>query len=316
MKKSAVIIIAVVLLTTLSLSLVGCEYYTDKSDKWKSKFDISAPNLDNVGESEGSANESGWFTTMNEEFNSDELNELWGGSPHGLRRTEYWCDDMISLSDGNAIIAATKETDHKCSSSICPKDGYFTSGIETRKKINDTYESTFEQAFGYFEARVKFPNSGGMWSAFWLQTNSMGQIGNEGMDGSEIDIYESSFVKNRNKVGHCIHYDGYAGSHKGGQATRDTGKDLYEGYHTFALKWTPTEYVFYVDGVATWATDFGGICRVPAYIRLTNEIRPNKGGPYGQQLGDFDGGEFLVDYVKVYQNANYLDDIKSANDFN
>ena len=34
-----------------------------------------------------------------------------------------------------------------------------------------------------------------------------------------------------------------------------------------------------------------------------------------QRLGDFEGGELLVDWVKVYQNVNYLDHIKSPEDF-
>ncbi|HRF36900.1 MAG TPA: hypothetical protein PLZ09_06325 [Clostridia bacterium] len=71
------------------------------------------------------------------------------------------------------------------------------------------------------------------------------------------------------------------------------------------------------DGEAVWATDFGGICQVPAYIMLTNEIRQKATyGPYGQKLGEFTGGTFVIDYVKVYQNTNYLSLIKSASDFN
>lgn len=54
-----------------------------------------------------------------------------------------------------------------------------------------------------------------MWSAFWLQSSNTGMIGNAGKDGSEIDIYESSFVsKNPTKTGSCIHYDGYDTFHK------------------------------------------------------------------------------------------------------
>ncbi|MEG1963834.1 MAG: family 16 glycosylhydrolase [Clostridia bacterium] len=315
MKKLLSIIATIAILGTATLGLIGCEYHTDNSDEWKTKFDISNPVVDNAGADVASANTQGWYSTMQEDFDGEKLNELWSPSPHGLRYNGHWCDDMVSLSNGTAIIKAVKKTDHKCSSAICPSDGYFTSGIETQKKVEGKTVSLFEQAFGYFETKVKFPNSGGMWSAFWLQTKSMGKIGNQGMDGSEIDIYESSFINNRTKVGHCIHFDGYGKHHKGGQSVREAGSDLYEGYHTFALKWTPNEYVFYVDGVANWATDFGGICRVPAYIRLTNEIRPNEVGPYGQKVGEFTGDDFKIDYVKVYQNVNYLNEIKSPADF-
>lgn len=314
-KKITLILMVLALISVIPFSLIGCEYHTDSSDKWKEKYDISLPDFDGAGMSLDSANEEGWYSTLTEEFEGEELNELWKPSPHGVRRSEFWCDEMVSVKNGNAEVAAKKSESHMCSQAICPVVGNFTSGIETRQYIDGVSSSTFEQAFGYFEARVQFPNSDGMWSAFWLQTSTMSNIGNKGMDGSEIDIYESSFWKNKTKVGHCIHYDGYDNKHRAGQATRDTKTDLYDGFHTFALKWTPNEYVFYVDGVATWATDFGGICRVPAFIRLTNEIRPNTTGPYGQPLKNFDGGIFKIDYVKVYQNADFLSEIKSIEDF-
>lgn len=307
----AVLLVAIV----MSIMLTGCQYTTFKGDGWKKKYDISNPNLTNAGSSKDTANDSGWYTTMIEDFDDLSFQENWKPVGNILRNEEYWCDKMISQKNGNIEILAEKSTNHQCEN-CGDKSQYYTSGIITAKDVNGERVPTFEQAFGYFEAKVKFPNSAGMWSAFWLQTNSQGQIGNGGVDGAEIDIYESSFWDKKDYVGHCIHYDGYGNKHRAGQATHSVGENLYEGYHTFGLKWTPKEYVFYVDGAAVWATDFGGICRVPAYIMLTNEIRQKAAtGPYGQKLGKFTGGTFYVDYVKVYQNVNYLEYIKSPADF-
>ena len=313
MKKflSSIVVIVAIMSAVL---LTSCEYTRDNGDEWKSKFDISNPNLDNAGTSQDTANSEGWYVTLEENFDGDKLPETFAPSPHGLRHTEYWCDDMVSVENGNAVIKATYSDNHECD--ICPKNGYFTSGIETKRTANGKSENLFEQAFGYFEARVCFPKSGGMWSAFWLQTDSVGNIGNKGEDGSEIDIYESSFYNtNKSNIGHAIHYDGYANKHKCMDRISNSGYDLYDGFHTFAVKWTPYEYVFFVDGKVSWATDFGGVCKVPAYLRFTNEIRDGKSGPYGQELGKFDGGEFLIDYVKVYQNVNYIPHIQSPSDF-
>lgn len=296
--------------------LAGCEYTHDRSDKWKTDFDISAPNLALAGSSAETANADGWYLTLSEDFDGDTLPSVFAPSPHGLRKTEYWCEQMIRMENGNAVIAAQHKTDHDCA--VCgTQTGDFTGGIETRKTENGESLPLFEQAFGYFEARVKFPQSGGMWSAFWLQSDSVGQIGNGGEDGTEIDIYESSFFNGtRSEMGHALHYDGYdPKQHKCMDTVHDTGIDLYDGYHVFALKWTPTEYVFYIDGKATWASDFGGVSKVPAYLRFTNEVRPNAVGPYSQRLGDFTGGDFYIDYVRVYQNVQYLDAVKTAEDF-
>lgn len=313
MKKSFIKTIALISAGAAVVTLfASCS--TKTNDKWKAKFDIAMPLVDGAGVDEASANADGWYVTLSEDFDGDTLPSPFTPSPHGLRKTEYWCDQMVSMQDGNVVVNATKETNHQCD--ICPKEGDFTSGIETRQMIDGKSVPLFEQAFGYYEARVKVPAAKGMWSAFWLQCNSMPNVGNKGEDGSEIDIYESSFFDtNRNEAGHCIHYDGYESRHRSKDAIVDAGTDLYEGYHTYALKWTPTEYVFYVDGVATWATNYGGVCKVPAFLRLTNEVRGDIVGPYGQRLGDFTSGEFYIDYVKVYQNKNYLSEIKSSADF-
>ncbi len=298
MKKIVVILILICVLC----SLTACEYVRDRGDEWRDDFDISMPVLTGAGLDRSSANASGWYCTFYDDFSDDKLGDRWTTSPHGLRVTEYWCDNMVSVGGGNAVISAKELSDNQCD--CCPKSGFFTSGIETR--ATDDSEG-FYQAYGYFETRVKVPTSGGMWSAFWLQTESISSIGNGGVDGAEIDIYESSFFNtDRTQAGHAIHYDGYGKEHKCMDRISDIGVDLYQGYHTYALKWTPDEYVFYVDGKVSWATDFGGVCAVPAYLRLTNEIRENKTGPYGQRLKGFDGGELLVDYVAVYQNADFV----------
>lgn len=315
LRKAAALFLAAGL---MACTFAGCsgEYTRDKTDDWREKFDIALPNVENSGNSAENANADGWYLTLSEDFEGDTLPEPFVPSPHGLRNTEYWCDQMVSVKDGNAVIKAHRDENHKCD--ICGvKSGEFTSGIETRKMENGKSVPTFQQAFGYYEARVMFPKSGGMWSAFWLQSESMRGIGNKGEDGTEIDIYESSFYNtNRSLMGHALHYDGYdPKNHKCMDTIRNTGSDLYDGYHTFALKWTPEEYVFYIDGKPAWASDFGGVSKVPAFIRFTNEVRPGKTGPYGQALGDFDGGEFYVDYVRVYQNINYEEHIKSPSDF-
>lgn len=307
-----VIPIVVICLMSITLLFTGCEYTRDNSTDWAKRFDVSMPELSGAGNSQETANDSGWYSTLIEEFDTID-SDLWAPSPNGVRQGGYWCEEMIEQGNGEAIINAKRVENH----THCDNNGYLTSGIETRV-MSSTGESVelFKQAYGYYECRVELPKSGGVWAAMWLQTNSIGQLGNEGRDGSEIDIFESSFYNTtRDRMGHAIHYDGYGKEHRCTDTIRDAGSDLYNGYHTFALKWTPNEYVFYIDGVASWASNAGGICRVPAFIRFTCEIKENGIGPYGQKLGKLDGGQFKIDYVKVYQNIDYLNFIKSPSDF-
>lgn len=175
----------------------------------------------------------------------------------------------------------------------------------------------FSQAFGYFECRVKIPDSDGLWSAFWLQSSNMRKIGNEGEDGTEIDVYESAFRRSRKpKMGHALLWDGYGNNAKGSPYIGVLEQDLYDGYHTYALKWTPEYYVFYVDGKAAWASSAGNVSKVKEFLRLTVEIDAGDGwGPHGQRIGQFshnnsDNDDFIIDYVKVWQNENYEQYIK------
>ena len=139
------------------------------------------------------------------------------------------------------------------------------------------------------------------------------------MDGTEIDVFESAFRKSRqSKMGHALLWNGY-GKFADSEAYIGTlQQDLYDGYHTYALKWTPEYYVFYIDGEPTWASMGGGVSKVKEFLRLTVEIDAGDGfGPHGQKIGQFsESGDniFMVDYVKVWQNENYeafeIDDSK------
>lgn len=307
-------IIIIVMLIIVALKFAN-QYNVDRTDKWKSKYDISKPDFENAGNSVDTANEEGWYVTLDDDFEKG-LPEHWHPVRNGKRLADFWCESQVSVADGMVKINSQSQEEHICDK--CDQtSGRFTSGITTRRKSEQDDENEFTQAFGYFEARVKIPDSDCLWSAFWLQSYSQGQIGNRGLDGSEIDIYESSFYHDRQRVGSCIHYDGYKMHHRGFQATHDVGTDTYVGFHTYAVKWTPNEYVFYFDGEPTWATDAKGTCTVPCYLQLTCEMgQVGKKGPYAQKFKEeLKGGEFLVDYVKVYQNKNYLEFIKSAEDY-
>lgn len=288
---------------------------------------------------------------------------VWTTSPHGLRwasnhakhpeYTNYWCDQMVSTSsEGNAVIRAEYFDKHQCD--VCnavgadqvpnkPKmdqRGRYTGGFETRRVVDELDENgnpiynnigrpiqkdimLWEQAFGYYETSVRFPKKHGMWSAFWLQSTYQRKIGNEGMDGTEIDVFESAFLKDNAKqswMGHAFLWDGYAEGARSEAKIFDLGdNDLYDGnFHKFALLWTPEYYVFFIDDQATWATDSGGVSQVREFLRFTCEIDAgDQYGPHGMNIGAFDhtgSGIFEVDYIRVYQNKSYLKSIKE-NDF-
>ena len=116
----------------------------------------------------------------------------------------------------------------------------------------------------------------------------MGRLGNGGKDGSEIDVFESSFYHNPTQIGHCIHWDGYSDTwHRDSGAVVDTGVDLYDDYHVWGLLWTPTEYTFFLDGKPIACTNAGGVSQVAEYLRFTVEIRHTEYGPYGRSSASY-----------------------------
>ena len=324
-----------------AMMLFGCSKKDDDSWKTDERYDLSVPVL----------GQDGWYLVFEDDFNGSALNEniifgekytgnreIWTTSPHAIRWASndenkpeqacWWCPEMVEVKDSNAVIHSRYEENHVCDGD-CPTQGRFTSGIETRLITGDNNDNKgtadillFAQAFGYFECRVKLPNSQGLWSAFWLQSSNMRKVGNNGEDGTEIDVYESAFLNSKSsRMGHALLWDGYGKDGRVADYIGNLEQDLYDGYHTFALKWTPDYYVFYIDGKATWATDAGGVSKVQEFLRLTVEIDAGDGwGPHGQKIGQFshnneNNNDSLIDYVKVWQNENYEQYIKSDDAF-
>jgi beta-glucanase (GH16 family) len=217
-----------------------------------------------------------WKMVWHDEFDGDKLDETkWQIPPDGKRRDGWWMRQAISVDGKGHLVMKTVKEGNK----------YIDGCVRTRGK--------FEHAFGYYVARIQLQKQPGHWSAFWLFNDSVNKVGNEGRDGTEIDIYEKPWLDDR--VQQTLHWDGYGKDHKSeGKVAKVPG--VMEGWHTFSLLWMPEEYVFYVDGKETWRTKAGGVCQVPLYIKLSDEI-----GDWGGDIGKAKlPDEFQVDYVRVY----------------
>ena len=217
-----------------------------------------------------------WELVLNDEFDGTTLDgSKWNIPDEYARRDGWWSPKAISLDGkGNLVISTLKEGDR-----------YLDGCVRTRGK--------FEHAFGYYVARIRLQKQPGHWSAFWLYNDCVSKIGDEGRDGTEIDIYEKPWLDDR--INCALHWDGYGEEHRSeGKVVSVPG--VMDGYHIFGLWWKPDEYVFYVDGKETWRTNAGGVCQVPLYIKLSDEIGSWAGNIADAQLPD----AFLVDYVRVY----------------
>jgi len=155
-------------------------------------------------------------------------------------------------------------------------------------------EGKFERAFGYWEARIKLQDQQGHWSAFWVQSPTVGNpIGNTLVAGTEIDVveYHSNWGDG---LQNTLHWDGYGADHKSA-AKSATIAGLKDGFHTFAVLWTPNEYVFYTDGIETWRTSTA-LSHRTQYAILSLEVGTWAGNIANAVLPD----SMEVDYVRWY----------------
>ncbi len=218
-----------------------------------------------------------WKLVWHDEFDGDVLDETkWNRLGDWKRRDGFWIKEDAYLSGKGTLLLRTR------------KDGerYTCGAVNTQGK--------FEHAFGYYVARCKLPKQPGHWPAFWMMCPGVNKVGNEGRDGTEIDIVEIPWRDGQ--LTFNLHWDGYGKEHKSA-GTRLTRPEVVEGYHDYGLLWTPEEYVFYVDGKEVWRSKAGGVSQVPEYLKLTEEIGSWGGEIRKAELPDY----FEVDYVRVYE---------------
>lgn len=159
-------------------------------------------------------------------------------------------------------------------------------------------KAKFAHRYGYYEARVKFQKQPFWWSAFWIQSPTIGASANPEYCGIESDIMEffgGSWLTHGNI------YNGY-----GKQFTEKTrfGYNYApdDEFHRIGLSWSEDGYIFYVDGkeVLRSAPD-EPVSRVEQFILLSTEIEGYRSGkPKTEWSEDELEDRFICDYVRVF----------------
>lgn len=172
----------------------------------------------------------------------------------------------------------------------------------------------YEPVFGYIEARLRFKNSPGQWSAFWLQSaNNKAYDPVDSKKGVEVDMIEHRAVNNNgkdlsNSYVCNIHWNGYTpGLHKtmGSNVLSLPAGESFSDWHTVGLLWDATGYRFYIDNTMVWKTA-SGLSTSNEFIRLTSEVHnyywagviPATG--YGSKGSDANP-IMQVDWIRVWQ---------------
>ncbi len=244
--------------------------------------------------------------TFSEEFDGELDRSVWSGhyqygATSEARKGSYWNQYLAKTENGNLVIPVTYHDEGMGGKEA----GWYTAGIDT----DSDSPNGFSQKFGYFECRCILPKGADIWSAFWLMNDGVYNEDGNGKDGTEIDIFESDCYGDfqENAITSNLHFDGYGEAHQKLGATKFLLKNNpYEEFNTYGLEWNENEYIFYINGVETFRTDFGGVSQNEEYLILSVEMKGENGIPSERENKPGEESKFIVDYVKVYQYKDLL----------
>lgn len=235
----------------------------------------------------------GYHLVWADEFNGTALDtNKWIYSELGRRREALNVVEAVKVTNGCLTITTYTEGGR-----------HYTGMIST--------ERTFTPVHGYWEARIRFADAPGMWSAFWLESPKIGRpVGDTRQAGTEVDICEHRFTDNAGTnlapvVQHTLHWDGYGKHHKS-RGQLSPALHLDQGFHIYGCAVTAQGYQYYVDGQPTWK-----LTEAPTdareFVILSSEIANHAWsglippGGYGDRAHSTT--QMTVDYVRYYAQA-------------
>jgi hypothetical protein len=220
----------------------------------------------------------GWGLVFDDEFEGTRLDtdkwhtELrWGRS--NPPEAQYYASDAFKLQRGLLRLKAEKRS---------MEDHTYTSGIIASF-------DRFMFTYGYVEIRARVPKGQGLWPALWL-------LADNDNSSAEIDMIEI-LGHEPQRVYTTLHYDDAKGkSQDDGQVYE--GLDFSQDFHTFAVDWSPTAVIWFVDGVERFRLT-QHVPQEPMYL-LANLAVGGEWPGYPDQTTHFPA-YFEIDYIRVYQ---------------
>jgi beta-glucanase (GH16 family) len=219
----------------------------------------------------------GYELVWEDQFNGEALDpSKWEVRGVGPRALGFVSPEAVKVENGYLKLSAFK------------KDGRILLGAVGT-------QNHFMTRYGFFECRAQLQKSPGIWAAFWIQSTEISKGEDPAIYGAEIDIMEFFKKLGSDIVSHNVHW-AYGPHQKTTHGMQSYREGASEGFHTFAVEWTPEKYGFFVDGYKYYEVTTG-ISHIEEYLILSMEIPSEEKEIKNMVLPD----AFIVDYVKVYQ---------------
>lgn len=157
--------------------------------------------------------------------------------------------------------------------------------------------NSFNQQYGYFEARTKIPNTTGMWPAFWLCSTYSWP--------PEIDIYEMLTSNSTTQMPTNIHYNtGATVNLQSSQISLNT-LDCTSSFHIYACSWSKNSIKFYYDNLLVRVLhdpEALSWFKFPMFIIIGTGIEPQSYDSVPLNQTTFPNYH-EVDYVRAYKKS-------------
>lgn len=255
-----------------------------------------------------------WKLIWHDEFDGTTLDrtkwdfrtEIMGQKHPGL------CEEQGIELDGhsNLVFKLIKQDDRVCSCTL--QTGHnFMDAVRTQEEtkysgslswpIAPFRKDLFLHTYGYYECRCRMQRKEGWWSAFWIQSPTIGASAYPERTGVEIDVMESFHPGEL--LEHCCHWGGYGADHQMACAGETRQCLDTEEYHLFGVLWNETGYTFYVDGVEDGHIETP-VSRCPQFILIGTEVNGYRDHQRpSQQAIDGVGDTFVVDHIRVFESV-------------
>jgi beta-glucanase (GH16 family) len=243
----------------------------------------------------------GWTLVWNDEFDGAEgtgpdpgkwVRET-GGHGWGNNELQFYTDrtDNAAMNgDGSLVITAREES--------------YEGRDHTSARLKT--QGLFEHTYGRFEARIRVPEGQGIWPAFWMLGNDIGDVSWPAC--GEIDILEN-IGREPTTVHGTLHGPGYSGGNGIGDSYQLPDEARFtDAFHVYAIEWETDVVRWYVDGNlyqtrtpddlpggAEWVYDH------PFFLLLNVAVGGLWPG-YPDETTEFPQ-RMVVDYVRVYDRA-------------
>ena len=255
--------------------------------------------------------EGKWNLVWHDEFDGQTLNrQKWDFRTEIMgKRHPGMCENEGVFLDGNSSLIFTLiEKDGRVCCATLQTGHNFMDAVRCQEKtkysgrlywpIPTFRKPLFLHTYGYYECRCRLQRREGWWSAFWIQSPTIGASPDTSRTGVEIDVMESFHPGEL--LEHCCHWGGYGSDHRMRSAgCRRSGFDT-ESYHLFGVLWTRQGYTFYVDGVEDGHME-GPVSGCPQFLLIGAEVNGYREHfCHSAEAAAAVGDTFAVDHIRVF----------------